>query len=98
MDTSQTEICRFSLFIVVIGIISQDVKHYNASFKNNSTQSGCYFDLDHVHLLINCSPQHHIPDMIKALKCISARLLMKKNGECINYRLWVDIYGIRVIS
>ena len=45
-------------------------------------------DLDHIHLLINCSPQHYIPDMIKALKGVSARLLMKKYGEYINEILW----------
>ena len=45
-------------------------------------------DLDHIHLLINCSPQHYIPDMIKALKGVSARLLMKKYGEYINEMLW----------
>jgi len=35
-------------------------------------------DLDHIHLLIECTPQHYIPDMIKALKGVSARLLMKQ--------------------
>ena len=25
-------------------------------------------DLDHIHLLIECTPQHYIPDIIKALK------------------------------
>ena len=45
-------------------------------------------DLDHIHLLINCSPQHYIPDMIKALKGVSARLLMKKYREYINEMLW----------
>ncbi len=48
----------------------------------------CNGDLDHIHLLINCSPQHYIPNMIKALKGVSARLLMKKYGEYINERLW----------
>lgn len=33
-------------------------------------------ELDHIHLLINCSPQHYIPNMIKALKGVSARLLV----------------------
>lgn len=28
----------------------------------------CNTDKDHIHLLVNCSPQHYIPDMIKALK------------------------------
>ena len=33
-------------------------------------------DLDHIHLLIDCKPQHYIPNIIKALKGVSARLLM----------------------
>ena len=37
----------------------------------------CNGDKDHIHLLIDCSPQHYVPDMIKALKGVSARLLMK---------------------
>ena len=37
-------------------------------------------DKDHIHLLINCSPQHYIPNMIKAMKGVSARLLMKEFG------------------
>lgn len=37
-------------------------------------------DLDHIHLLTECTPQHYIPDMIKALKGVSARLLMKECG------------------
>lgn len=45
-------------------------------------------DLDHVHLLINCSPQHYIPDMIKALKGVSARLLMKEYGDELKKKLW----------
>lgn len=41
-------------------------------------------DLDHIHLLIECTPQHYIPDMIKALKGVSARLLMKEYGVILN--------------
>ncbi|HGS8966336.1 IS200/IS605 family transposase [Clostridioides difficile] len=48
----------------------------------------CNSDKDHIHLLINCSPQHYIPDMIKALKCVSTRLLMKKHGEQLKKKLW----------
>lgn len=55
---------------------------------NNFEILECNGDLDHIHLLINCSPQHYIPDMIKALKGVSARLLMKKYGEYINDMLW----------
>ena len=45
-------------------------------------------DKDHIHLLVNCSPQHYIPDMIKALKGVSARLLMKEFGEELKSKLW----------
>ena len=45
-------------------------------------------DKDHIHLLVNCSPQHYIPDMIKALKGVSARLLMKEFGEELKKKLW----------
>ena len=45
-------------------------------------------DEDHVHLLLNCKPQHYIPNMIKALKGVSARLLMKEHGESLRVKLW----------
>ena len=44
-------------------------------------------DLDHIHLLIDCSPQHYIPNMVKALKGVSARLLFKANPD-IKQKLW----------
>ena len=45
-------------------------------------------DQDHVHLLISCSPQHYIPNIIKALKGVSARLLMKEYGDNLRNQLW----------
>jgi putative transposase len=45
-------------------------------------------DRDHVHLLINCSPQHYIPNIMKALKGVSARLLMKEFGNDLKKKLW----------
>ena len=48
----------------------------------------CNIDKDHIHLLVNCSPQHYIPDMIKALKGVSARLLMKEFGDELKKKLW----------
>ena len=48
----------------------------------------CSTDKDHIHLLVNCSPQHYIPDMIKALKGVLARLLMKEFGEELKRKLW----------
>lgn len=48
----------------------------------------CNGDKDHMHLLISCSPQHYIPDMMKALKGVSARLLMKEFGDELKSKLW----------
>lgn len=45
-------------------------------------------DLDHIHLLIECKPQHYIPDMLKGLKGVSARLLMKEYGDDLRKQLW----------
>lgn len=55
---------------------------------NNFQILECNGDLDHIHLLVNCSPQHYIPDMIKALKGVSARLLIKEYGNELKKQLW----------
>jgi putative transposase len=33
---------------------------------------------DHVHLLIDCTPQHYLPDILKALKGNTARFLFRE--------------------
>lgn len=48
----------------------------------------CNTDKNHIHLLINCSPQHYIPNIIQKLKGISSRLLMKEFGEALKRKLW----------
>ena len=45
-------------------------------------------DKDYVRILIDCSPQHFIPDMMKAIKGVSARILMKKFGGGLRQKLW----------
>ncbi|OCN04440.1 transposase [Erysipelotrichaceae bacterium MTC7] len=42
---------------------------------------------DHIHLLIECHPQHYIPSIVKAFKGVSARLLFKKHPE-LKQQLW----------
>ena len=75
--------------ILTIEIEKDLIEILNKIVKDNNFEIlECNGDLDHIHLLINCSPQHYIPDMIKALKGVSARLLMKKYGEYINEMLW----------
>lgn len=70
--------------------IEQSLKEIlrNIAQDNNFTILECDGDLDHIHLLIDCSPQHYIPDMIKALKGVSARLLFKQYGEELKSKLW----------
>ncbi|WP_276892749.1 IS200/IS605 family transposase [Dialister micraerophilus] len=59
-------------------------------------------DKDHVHMLIECSPQHYIPDMLKAMKGVSARLLMKSFPELKkqlrNGHLWNPSYFVATVS
>ncbi|WP_339315116.1 IS200/IS605 family transposase [Paenibacillus sp. FSL R10-2734] len=54
---------------------------------NNFILSEMKSDEDHVQLLIECSPQHSIPSMIKALKGVSARLLFKEFPD-LKEKLW----------
>ena len=57
------------------------------AFDNNFTIVTVNGDLDHIHLLIECTPQHYIPDIMKALKGVSARLLLKKYPD-LKEKLW----------
>lgn len=59
----------------------------NIASDNSFTIEEIESDLDHIHLLINCSPQHYIPNIIKALKGVSARLLLKEFPE-LKKKLW----------
>jgi putative transposase len=54
---------------------------------NNFTISEIESDYDHIHLVVDCTPQHSIPSMIKALKGVSARLLFKE-FPTIKKKLW----------
>lgn len=42
---------------------------------------------DHIHLLVDCSPQHFIPDMIKVFKGNSARAIFIAHPE-LKKQLW----------
>ena len=46
--------------------------------------------LDHVHLLVDCKPQHYIPDMLKAFKGVTARYLMKEYESELRQKLWSE--------
>lgn len=59
-------------------------------------------DLDHIHMLIDCSPQHYIPNIVKALKGVSARLLFKEQPEIKSMlwggHLWNPSYFVATVS
>ena len=69
---------------------------------NNFTIEEMETDLDHIHLLISCSPQHYIPNIMKALKGVSARLLFKEFPELKNKlwggHLWNPSYFVATVS
>lgn len=59
-------------------------------------------DKDHVHLLIDCSPQHSIPSIIKVLKGVSARTMFQKHPELKKQlcggNLWNPSYFVATAS
>lgn len=59
---------------------------YKIAEDNRFEMIECNTDEDHIHLLINCSPQHYIPNIMKALKGV--RTLMKKFGADLKKKLW----------
>ena len=70
---------------------------------NNFEILECNGDLYHIHFLINFSPQHYIPNLIKSLKGVSARLLMKEFGETLKKslysgHLWNPSYFVATVS
>lgn len=61
---------------------------YRIANENNFQILECNADKDHIHLLINCTPQHYIPDVMQKMKGISSRILMKKFREVLKKKLW----------
>lgn len=59
-------------------------------------------DEDHIHLLINCSPQHYIPTMIKILKGNTARHLFMTfpaiKNQLYDGHLWNPSYFVATVS
>ncbi|NOU71721.1 IS200/IS605 family transposase [Paenibacillus sp. LMG 31458] len=69
---------------------------------NNFTISEIKSDFDHVHILVDCSPQHSVPSMIKALKGVSARHLFKEfpkiKKQLWGGHLWNPSYFVATVS
>ena len=68
---------------VLKGKVEEKLKEllYEIANENNFTIITMESNLDHIHLLIDCTPQHFIPDMIKALKGVSARRMFQHYPE-----------------
>ena len=45
-------------------------------------------DGDHIHLMINCTPQHYIPNIIRKMKGISSRYLMDEYSHELSKKFW----------
>jgi len=75
---------------ILFGEVERSLKTilYKIALDNGFEITEYNADMDHVHLLLDCMPQHYIPDMMKALKGASGRLLMKEHGEKLKSKLW----------
>ena len=89
---------------VLIGQVDTDVKdllQYIAK-DNAITILEMESDRNHIHLLIECKPQHYIPNIVKALKGVSARRLFKQHPELKDQlwggHLWNPSYFVATVS
>ena len=59
-------------------------------------------DKDHIHMLIECKPQHYLPNLIKAFKGTSARFLFLQHpelrAELWGGHLWNPSYFVSTVS
>ena len=59
-------------------------------------------DKDHIHMLIECRPQHYLPNIIKAFKGTSARFLFLEmpelKKELWGGHLWNPSYFVSTVS
>ena len=89
---------------VLIDDIEKNLKELliEISNENNIRIIEMETDLDHIHILIECSPQHFIPNILKIFKGISARKLFLKHPEIKNKlwngHLWNPSYFVATVS
>ena len=99
----------FILYSIIKKVLSTEIENSLISILNQIAKDNnfsileCNGDLDHIHLLIDCSPQHYIPNIIKALKGVSARLLFKQYGDTLKKQLygehlWNPSYFVSTVS
>jgi putative transposase len=89
---------------VLVNHIENGLKEilYNIADENDFTISELEVNKDHVHLLVDCTPQQSIPNMIKSLKGTSARMMFKRFPELKNKlwggNLWNPSYFVATVS
>lgn len=89
---------------ILIGQVDADVKELlkQIAFDNDIKIVEMESDKDHIHLLIECKPQHYIPNFVKAFKGVSARFLFKKHPELKKQlwggHLWNPSYFVATVS
>jgi len=74
---------------VLVGKVEDDIKKllHAIALEHDVIICEMETDEDHIHLLVECKPQHYLPDIMKSLKGVSARLLFKLHPE-LKSRLW----------
>lgn len=89
---------------VLTGEIEESLKHIITKIASDNSVGILEMktDKDHIHMLIDCSPQQQIPSIIKALKGVSARLLLKEHPgirkSLWGGHLWNPSYFIATVS
>lgn len=89
---------------ILCGKVEDDLKHIllQIAYDNEFSITEMESDRDHIHLLIECRPQHYIPNIVKALKGVSARFLFKKHPDLKTQlwggHLWNPSYFVATVS
>ena len=75
---------------------------YDIASEHEFTISEMETDKDHIHLLIECKPQHYITNMVKTLKGVSARRMFiahpELKAELWGGHLWNPSYFVATVS
>ena len=89
---------------IIKGSVEIDLKEIISSIANDNeiTILEMETDKDHIHLLVECKPQHYIPSIMKALKGTSARRLFQKYPDLkeslYGGHLWNPTYFVATVS
>lgn len=75
---------------ILFGNLKEDLTEIlkNIAKDNDFEITEINIDKDHVHMFVGLSPQHYIPNIMKALKGVSARLIFKKYKDVLKDKLW----------